>query len=155
VTGFLAEKGSPAPWRLVVIESPFAGARWDVPPDAKEARNLRYLRACMADARRRHESPYASHGLLTQPGVLDDTSTEERREGIEAGFAWGRLAAARVFYLDLGMSPGMRAGLIEAHRLGQAVEYRRLGEDWEAQPKPKRKPKKTAGALDPWVPGTP
>jgi hypothetical protein len=155
VTGFLAEKGSPAPWRLVVVESPFAGARWDVPPDAEQARALRYLRACMADAFSRGEAPFASHGLYTQPHVLDDTIPEERQRGIHAGFAWGALASVRAFYLDLGMSGGMRAGLIEAHRLSQAVEYRRLGEDWEAKPKPKREQKQRPGSLDPWVPGTP
>jgi hypothetical protein len=150
----LVEKGDPKPWRLVVVESPFAGARWDVPLDAKEARNLRYLRACLADCIRRGESPYASHGLLTQPGVLDDTSTEERRKGILAGFAWGRMASAWVVYTDLGVSDGMRDGLIEAHRFGKPVETRSLGADWEAKPKresTRRQPK----SFNPWQPGTP
>ena len=47
----------------VIIESPFAG---DVD------RNLRYARAAMRDCLLRGESPYASHLLYTQPGVLND-----------------------------------------------------------------------------------
>ena len=43
---------------LTVIESPYAG---DVEG------NLTYLRACLKDCVERGESPYASHGLLTQP----------------------------------------------------------------------------------------
>jgi hypothetical protein len=144
----------PAPWRLVVIESPFSGARWDVPLAAPEALKLRYLRACLADCIRRGESPYASHGLLTQPGVLDDESAEERRKGIEAGFAWGRVASGWVVYTDLGITDGMRDGLIEAHRLGRPVEFRCLGANWGEIPKPKKE-RKRLGALDPWEPGTP
>lgn len=99
----------------VVIESPYAG---DVD------RNLAYLRAALADSLRRGEAPFASHAIYTQPGVLDDTRPEERAKGINAGFVWGSLARARVFYIDLGWSGGMRAGFDEAIRLGQAIEYR-------------------------------
>jgi hypothetical protein len=141
VTGFLAEKGSPAPapgtngerMKLVVVESPYAGARWDVPHTAEEARNLRYLRACMADCFKRGEAPYASHGLYTQPGVLRDEVPEERKLGIEAGFAWGCVAKVRAFYMDLGVSSGMRYGADEADRLGQAIEYRDLGPNWDIE----------------------
>ncbi len=104
---------------LVVIESPFAG---DV------EKNLRYLRAAMADCFKRGEAPYASHALYTQPGVLDDTKPEERKLGMEAGFAWGARAPMRVVYTDLGMSSGMREGIRRAAELGQRVEYRSLPE---------------------------
>lgn len=102
-------------WRRVVVESPFAG---DVEG------NLTYLRAAMADCLSRGEAPYASHGLYTQPGVLDDTKPTERSRGIAAGFAWGAQAEARVFYLDKGFSRGM----IQALRLDDEipVEYRSL-----------------------------
>jgi hypothetical protein len=103
--------------RLVVIESPYAG---DVD------RNLKYLRACMADCLARGEAPFASHALYTQPGVLRDEVPEERKKGITAGFAWGAFAAARVFYTDLGWSSGMRDGVKEARFLGQPVETRSL-----------------------------
>jgi hypothetical protein len=103
--------------KLVVVESPYAG---DV------ERNLKYLRAAMADCLARGEAPYASHALYTQPGVLRDEIPEERAKGIGAGFRWGEVAAARIFYTDLGWSSGMRAGLVEARRLGQPTEERTL-----------------------------
>lgn len=104
--------------RRVVIESPYAG---DV------ERNLAYLRACMRDCLIAHgETPFASHGLYTQPGVLDDDDPEQRRLGIDAGFLWRDAAEATVVYQDLGVTPGMVAGIDHAHGLGQPVEYRWL-----------------------------
>ena len=104
----------------VILESPFAG---DV------EMNLCYLRACMRDCLLNHgEAPFASHGLYTQDGVLDDTLPDERDLGIAAGFVWGRLGEVkrRVFYTDLGMTTGMKHGLAEATMLGQEVVYRDL-----------------------------
>lgn len=106
--------------KLVVIESPFAG---DV------ERNLRYVRAAIADCFRRGEAPYASHALFTQPGVLDDGKPEERKLGMEAGFAWGAKADLVVVYTDLGISRGMLDGAERAYERGTPVEYRRL-EGW-------------------------
>jgi len=104
--------------RLVVVESPYAG---DV------QRNLAYLRACLKDCLERGESPYASHGLLTQPGVgCDDDVPAERALGIRAGFAWADRADAVVVYEDLGVTPGMLAGIERAEKAGQPVERRRL-----------------------------
>jgi hypothetical protein len=54
----------------------------------ESARNARYLAAALRDCTLRGESPYASHGLLTLPGVLRDDVPEERALGIRAGFAW-------------------------------------------------------------------
>ena len=108
--------------RRVIVESPYAG---DVP------RNLRYLRACLADCLARGEAPFASHALYTQPGVLDDALPEERRRGILAGFAWAEFAQARVVYLDLGMSRGMLEGIEHAAKLLQPVEERRIGFAWD------------------------
>lgn len=107
--------------RLVIVESPFAG---DV------ERNLRYARACLADCLARGEAPFASHLLYTQPGVLDDEVPEQRRQGIEAGLAWGTLADATVAYIDLGVSGGMEHGIEVARNAGRPVEYRTLGEGW-------------------------
>lgn len=107
--------------RLVCVESPFAG---DVD------RNMRYTRAAMADCLRRGEAPYASHALYTQPGVLDDDVPSERAFGMAAGFAWGARADARVVYVDLGISRGMREGIERAEAIGQEVEIRRLGGEW-------------------------
>ena len=84
--------------RVVIIESPYAG---DVD------RNLQYLRALMRDCIQRGETPYASHGLLTQEGVLDDNNPQERHVGINAGFPWAEMAHKIVVGIDLGISPEM------------------------------------------------
>ncbi len=106
--------------RRVVIESPYAG---DV------EKNLRYLRAAMRDCALRGESPYASHALLTQEGVLDDNDPAERLLGIELGFAWRDAADVTVVYTDLGMSGGMKYGIADAEKKGRPIEYRTL-EGW-------------------------
>jgi len=107
--------------RLVAVESPYAG---DV------ERNLRYARAAMADCIGRGEAPIASHLLFTQPGVLRDDVEFERELGIMAGFAWAAKADARVVYINLGISSGMKKGVLHAKSIGQTVEYRRLA-TWE------------------------
>jgi hypothetical protein len=103
--------------RRVVVESPFAG---DI--DA----NMKYARACIRDCLMRGESPVASHLLLTQDGILDDTNPIERAVGINAGHAWMHGAHAIVVYTDRGISEGMKAGIrsAEFHRL--TIEYRSL-----------------------------
>jgi hypothetical protein len=112
-------------------------------------RNRRYLAAALCDCVLRGESPYASHGLLTLPGVLRDDVPEERARGIKAGFVWREAAHATVIYTDLGWSSGMRAGEEDAkrvravsievhcsaepayHDLVHRIEYRTLGPDWD------------------------
>jgi len=105
--------------RCVIIESPYAG---DI------EKNLKYLRACMRDCLLRGEAPYASHGLYTQEGVLRDEVPEERKHGIEAGFAWRSIANATVVYVDLGIIKGMEYG-IEHAKTRHIVEYRTLGKE--------------------------
>ena len=102
---------------LVVLESPYAG---DV------NNNVRYARACMRDCLDRGEAPYASHLLYTQEGVLDDAIPVEREWGIQAGFAWRQVSAKTVVYTDLGMSKGMKYGILDAEKRGIPVEYRTL-----------------------------
>ena len=120
-------------YKRVVIESPFGGPT----PEAQEE-NLRYLRACMRDCLDRGEAPFASHGLYTQPGVLDDWDPQEREKGILAGFEWRLVAQATIVYADRGISSGMRAGIRKATELQQHgtfdhyVEYRFLGGEWSA-----------------------
>ncbi len=103
--------------RLVIVESPYAG---DI------ARNVAYARACLRDCLQRGESPIASHLLYTQPGVLRDEVPYERRLGIDAGLAWGKVADAHVFYVDLGWSRGMLAAREWCEAEGRAWEERRL-----------------------------
>lgn len=111
--------------RLVIIESPYAG---------NVELNTAYARACLRDSLARGEAPIASHLLYTQ--VLDDTKPEERAQAIAAGLAWRKAYTYEktdmmksmqfvpevascvhieqrpvlpAFYLDLGISSGMRA----------------------------------------------
>lgn len=108
--------------RLVIVESPYAG---DI------EHNVAYARAAIADCLRLGEAPIASHLLYTQPGVLDDSIPEERRLGILAGLAWGRVADAAVFYVDRGISLGMMEAE-ERHKLeGRTIERRTLS-GWAA-----------------------
>lgn len=102
-----------------IIESPFAG---DI------ERNQNYARAAMKDCVLKGESPYASHLLYTQPGVLDDTDKEQRKLGIEAGLCWGKAATKTVVYTDLGISTGTRQGIERAIAEGRKVEYRTLAD---------------------------
>lgn len=112
--------------RRVVIESPYAAT-----DENDIEKHLRYLRACMRDCIERGEAPFASHGLYTQPGVLRDSDPEERKLGIDAGFAWRSAAEATVVYIDLGISKGMYYGVEHAESAGRPVEYRKLGELWD------------------------
>lgn len=87
----------------VIIESPYAG---------NIKLNEMYGEFCLRDAIVNHnESPYASHLLYTRPNVLRDNIKEERDLGISAGFCWREIADATVFYMDLGMTPGMIKGI--------------------------------------------
>jgi hypothetical protein len=115
---------------LVVVESPYAG---DV------EHNLKYARACMRDCLYRGEQPIASHLLYTQLGILNDNKPEERKQGIEAGFAWAEHAERRMFYVDLGFSRGMIAALKKYQAAAQPHYIRSIEWDWEA-PEAKWKP---------------
>ena len=106
--------------KLVVIESPFSG---DV------ERNKRFLQDCIRDCLARGESPYASHQMLTE--ALRDADPEERKQGIEAGFAWRSAAEYTVVYFQLGVSTGMDLGVRHAQSIGQPVLYRALS-NWPA-----------------------
>ncbi len=103
--------------KRVILESPYAG---DV------ERNLEYGRACLRDSIMRGESPIASHLLLTQPGVLDDSDQIERNIGILAGLKWCEVSDGTVVYIDHGISPGMQYGIDRATTSGKPVEYRRI-----------------------------
>lgn len=107
--------------KLVIIESPYKGNNYE-----QLQGNIAYARSCLRDSLKRGESPFASHLLYTQDGVLDDTDTEERKLGIEAGLLWGLAACKTVVYTDLGISAGMEQGIAAAMRDNRPVEYRTL-----------------------------
>lgn len=101
----------------VTVESPYAG---DI------AQNEAYARAAMRDCLLRGEAPFASHLLYTQPGVLDDTQSAQRRLGIEAGLCFAQMTSKTVVYRDLGITAGMEEGIARAQAAGRPVEMRSL-----------------------------
>jgi hypothetical protein len=103
--------------RLVIIESPFSG-------DIKH--NVAYARLAIRDSLLRGESPFASHLLYTQPGVLDDSIATEREQGIRAGHAWYAKAELCAIYVDYGVSRGMTTGIEMALEYGVPLERRHL-----------------------------
>ena len=107
--------------RRVIVESPYGNADPQV-----VAENERYARACLHDCLIRGESPYASHLLLTQEGVLNDQDPDERELGMSAGWAWREVADVVVVYLDRGVSSGMQRAIKDAIAEGRMIERRWL-----------------------------
>ncbi len=101
----------------VIIESPYAGEVQD---------NIEYARQCVKDSLSKGEAPIASHLLYTQPGILDDTIEDEREKGIDAGLTWMEVADKVIYYIDNGMSGGMKYSLRCAKLLKKEIEYRKL-----------------------------
>jgi hypothetical protein len=125
------------PTTFAVIESPYASHDTDPKVAAVElARNEAYLNACMADSFARGEVPFASHGLYTRPGVLDDKKDAERFRGVRAGIAisdalmrdagnaGSPYVFKRIFYTDRGWSDGMAQALEDATAKNQVRERR-------------------------------
>ena len=101
----------------VIIESSYAG---------NVEHNTYYLRKCMNHSLLKGEAPYASHGLYTQPGVLDDKIETEREMGLHAGWAWMDVADLVAVYCDNGVSEGMRRGIQKAREKNIPVEHRSI-----------------------------
>lgn len=114
--------------RPVILESPYSGSN-----GRTVRQNVAYARQCMADCLARNESPFPSHLLYTQPGVLDDTKPEERRKGMDAGFAWHHAAQATVVYVDYGITGGMIEGMKHANDLKRPIEIRQLFKKGDGQ----------------------
>jgi hypothetical protein len=116
------------PRALVVLETPYA-------PDPERGLTLEhheaYLRACLRDSINRGEAPFASHRMYTY--CLDDSSPVDRAIGISLGFYWGRLAQKAVFYVDLGLSPGMLYAQEHWRALSMPFEHREL-KTWDGMP---------------------
>ena len=100
----------------VVIESPLSG---------DFARNRRYAMWCAYHCFTRDEAAYASH--LVFPFFLDDEKPDAREFGIEAGYAWATCADIFAFYLDLGMSEGMKRALVQWD--GRVIDNRELPDE--------------------------
>lgn len=100
----------------VIVESPFAGG-W---------KNVLYSRQCVVDSLSRGESPYASHLLYTQKGMLDDKIPEQRHRGIAAANGWLEVADFVAVYCDNGITTGMVIGIVKAARLAKPIHMRWL-----------------------------
>jgi len=111
--------------KLVLVESPYRGKDY-----RSLELNLKYGRACLRDCFLRGEAPFASHLLYTQENVLDDKNLENRKLGIEAGWAWGRKADLSAVYIDLidnwNNYEGIAKGVDIAEKLRRPVEFRNL-----------------------------
>lgn len=103
--------------RRVLVESPYAGF---------VKRNQNYARLCCLHALTLGDAPFASHLLYTQDGILDDNVPDERDLGITAGLRWGAVAEASCFYVDLGVSKGMRRGFADAQYCLRSIEIRSI-----------------------------
>lgn len=110
--------------KRVILESPYAG---DVNV------NEIYAELCMYDCLvNYHEAPYASHLLYTRKYVLNDDISNERELGINAGFAWRGAADLTVFYIDLGVSEGMRRGIADCEKYRRSYVTRNLPKElWD------------------------
>jgi len=110
--------------KRVVIESPYKGR---IPV------NEIYGELCMHDCLVNHdEAPYASHLLYTRTWVLRDEIPADRKLGIEAGFFWRDVADQTNFYVDLGMTDGMKLGIADCIKKRKPYEVRELPTDlWE------------------------
>lgn len=105
--------------KKVIIESPFAGKT-----ALQVASNVAYLHDCIKDSLARGEAPFASHGFYTL--YLDDTKPEQRKQGMEAGFAWGEVADTIAIYYDHGLSSGMKKGIIQAIKNKVNIVFRSI-----------------------------
>lgn len=114
----------------VLLESPYGSKEKD-PQKYKKiiARNVFYAQLCMRDCLMLGEAPFAAHLLYTQENILRDYIPEERKLGIEAGFIWGIFAKYSVFYIDLGMTPGMIEGQKRADQENRSYVIRSLPDD--------------------------
>jgi hypothetical protein len=112
--------------KRVIIESPYAGRT-----SIDRNYNLAYARALMLDSLRRGEAPFLSHLLYTQ--VLDDDVPEDRKLGIEAGFAWGKVAEETVVGTNLPISDGMKLGVERSIKDDRIVIERTLP-GWSSPP---------------------
>ncbi len=114
--------------KRVIVESPYAG---DTELDIKlnEIYGEFAMHDCLVNY---NESPYASHLLYTRKYVLRDHIPTDRKLGIKAGFYWRDVAEKTIFYIDLGMTNGMKLGINDCKEKGKEYEVRNLPKDlWQ------------------------
>lgn len=86
--------------------------------------NRQYLRNAMQVVFREGHIPIASHALYAFSGMLDDNNPTERALGIKAGFELAKRADEAWFFMDHGMSSGMKAA--QKHWLKMQMPIRML-----------------------------
>lgn len=107
--------------KRVIVESPYMGNI-----KLNEIYGEFALHDCLVN---HNESPYASHLIYTRKYVLRDHIPEERKLGIEAGFYWRDISEKTVFYVDLGISNGMKLGIEDCKKKGKDYEVRKFPDD--------------------------
>ena len=119
---------------FVILETPFMGVvKGDGDTPHSQAFNERYLNAALHDSLLRGEAPFASHGLYTRFGVLDDNIPAERELGMTTGWHVMQRASYVIVYGDLGFSSGMVRGCIAALKAGHKLKARFLpDEPWRS-----------------------
>ena len=105
----------------VAVLSPYSG-----PTPGHTKAHEAYAMLAVLDSLRRGEAPFASHLFYTRDGLLDDNVPEDRKAGMEAGWAFVRTLDHVVAYVDLGVSPGMQEDVDQATASDRAVESRSL-----------------------------
>lgn len=95
---------------------------------ASPLRNLRnaveYARRAMRHSLVVGEAPIVPH--LLYPQVLDDDTPADRESGMAAARELIRACDVAVFYVDHGLSDGMRVELAEAVRFAKPIAFRWL-----------------------------
>lgn len=135
----MASSSSSSPTPVVSIESPYNNV-----DDALRERNIRYAILCMKDASLNHnEAAYASHLLNTQTVIngrhlyVSDDTFDPFDHDYKTVIAMTHAIRARcdkiVFYVDFGMSSGMKSALDLANEKNIPTEERHLPADWLAQ----------------------
>lgn len=111
------------PEPIVIIESPYSH------PTAQGLIIHRlYQKFAMLDSISRCEAPFAGHGFYTQ--YLNDRDEKDRKLGMRLSRNFLYASSLVAVYSDLGVSPGMLAGIRLANLLAKPIEYRLLGITW-------------------------
>lgn len=104
---------------LVLIESPFHH-----PHEQGKRMHQAYLELCLYDSIHRNEVPIATHKLYTM--CLDDDDPIQRSLGMETLVELMERTDFHALYYDLGISKGMRKGIILAKKFGKPLVKRSL-----------------------------
>lgn len=100
---------------VIIIESPMKG-NYEL--------NACYLNLCIRHSVLRGEAPIATHKLYVGP--FDDTKPVEREVGMSIISSFIKLSTLTAVYYDVGISPGMQWGMVQARKAGKLIEPRSL-----------------------------